>query len=82
MADSSRSAYTKGARGWSTGTKVLLGIVLLVIVIATLAVFTLTIAVLDTTDRDGAAVHYDIPCHPPGRGADHDREQPHPCHIV
>ena len=48
MADSSRDAGTKSSQGWSTGTKVLLGIVLLVIVIATLAVFTLTIAVLDT----------------------------------
>jgi hypothetical protein len=56
MADSSRSADTKGTRGWSTGTKVLLGIVLLVIVIATLAVFTLTIAVLDTTT--GTALPY------------------------
>ncbi len=48
MPDSSRNSDTKSTGGWSTGTKVLLGIVLLVIVIATLAVFTLTIAVLGT----------------------------------
>ena len=56
MADTSRRADPKGARGWITGTKVLLGIVLLVIVIATLAVFTLTIAVLDITT--GTALPY------------------------
>jgi hypothetical protein len=35
-------------KGWSTGTKALVGIIVLVLVIATLAVFTLTVAVLET----------------------------------
>ena len=46
MADVSKTPAAKG--GWSTGTKVLVGIIVLVVVIAVLAVFTLTIAVIDT----------------------------------
>jgi len=37
-----------GKTGWSTGTKVLVGIIVLVVVIAVIAVVTLSIAVLDT----------------------------------
>jgi hypothetical protein len=48
MADNRQNTGSQGTGGWSTGTKVLLGIIALVIVIAVLAVVTLTIAVLDT----------------------------------
>jgi hypothetical protein len=48
MADTKQTTGSQGTGGWSTGTKVLLGIIALVIVIAVLAVVTLTIAVLDT----------------------------------
>jgi hypothetical protein len=46
MADATKNPAEKG--GWSTGTKVLVGIVVLVVLVAMLAVFTLTIAVLDS----------------------------------
>jgi len=46
MADVTKTPAAKV--GWSTGTKILVGIVVLVVVIATLVVFTLTIAVLDS----------------------------------
>jgi hypothetical protein len=48
MADVTKKPESPGKSGWSTGTKVLVGIVVLIVVIATLAVVTLTIAVLDT----------------------------------
>jgi hypothetical protein len=37
-----------GKTGWSTGTKVLVGIIALVVIVAVIAVVTLTVAVLDT----------------------------------
>jgi len=46
MADITKNPAVKG--GWSTGTKVLVGIIALVVVISVLAVLTLTIAVLDS----------------------------------
>lgn len=49
MAETTNSPEQKGKAGWSTGTKVLVGIVVLILVIATLAVFTLTVAVLGST---------------------------------
>ncbi len=48
MADVTQMPESPGKKGWSTGTKVLVGIVVLVIAVAMLAVFTLTIAVIDT----------------------------------
>ena len=48
MADITEEPESPGKKGWSTGTKVLVGIVALVIVVAMLAVFTLTIAVIET----------------------------------
>ena len=46
MANVTQNPAAKG--GWSTGTKVLVGIIALVVVISVLAILTLTIAVLDT----------------------------------
>jgi len=46
MADVTQN--TAGKQGWSTGTKVLLGIIALVVVISVFAILTLTIAVLDS----------------------------------
>ena len=46
MADITKNLATMG--GWSTGTKVLVGIIALVVVISVLAILTLTIAVLDS----------------------------------
>jgi hypothetical protein len=46
MADTPKSSASPDTKGWSTGTKALVGIVVLVLVIATLAVFTLTVAVM------------------------------------
>ena len=48
MAETTNTPESKGKPGWSTGTKVLVGIVVLVLVVATLAVFTLTVAVLES----------------------------------
>jgi hypothetical protein len=48
MADTKQTTGSEGTRGWSTGTKVLLGIIALVAIISVLAVVTLTIAVLET----------------------------------
>jgi hypothetical protein len=48
MADTKQSPGSQESAGWSTGTKVLVGIVVLILVVATLAVFTLTIAVLES----------------------------------
>jgi hypothetical protein len=45
----------KDKKGWSTGTKVLLGIVVAIVLIAVIAVFTLTIAVLEV---DAAGTQY------------------------
>jgi len=45
-----------GKQGWSTGTKVLVGIIALVVIIAIVAVVTLSIAVLDT--RTGTEFPY------------------------
>jgi len=47
MADITKTPES-GKNGWSTGTKVLVGIIALVIVIAVIAVVTLTVAVLET----------------------------------
>jgi hypothetical protein len=46
MTESAKSPEPQGTKGWSTGTKALVGIVVLVLVLATLAVFTLTVAVM------------------------------------
>ncbi|WP_321505624.1 hypothetical protein [uncultured Methanoregula sp.] len=48
MSDTLSQMESKDKKGWSTGTKVLLGIIVVVALIAIVAVFTLTIAVLDT----------------------------------
>lgn len=45
-----------GQTGWSTGTKVLVGIIALIVVIAVIAVVTLTVAVLET--RTGTEFPY------------------------
>ncbi|HEX3000980.1 MAG TPA: hypothetical protein VHN82_01190 [Methanoregula sp.] len=47
MADSTESPASQ-SKGWSTGTKALVGVIVLVLVIATLAIFTLTVAVLES----------------------------------
>ena len=46
MAEPEKSKEPQGTKGWSTGTKALVGIVVLVLVLGTLAVFTLTVAVM------------------------------------
>lgn len=46
MAESEKSREPQGTKGWSTGTKALVGIVVLILVLATLAVFTLTVVVM------------------------------------
>lgn len=46
MAEPEKSKEPQGTKGWSTGTKALVGIVVLILVLATLAVFTLTVAVM------------------------------------
>ncbi|MFA4877118.1 MAG: hypothetical protein WC586_06860 [Methanoregula sp.] len=48
MSDTLSQMESKNKKGWSTGTKVLLGIIVVIVLIATLAIVTLTIAVLDT----------------------------------
>ena len=47
MADNTKNPESKGIIGWSTGTKVLLGVIAAVMIIAVLAIVTLTVAVLD-----------------------------------
>lgn len=46
MAEPEKSKEPQGTKGWSTGTKALVGIVVLILVLATLAVFTLTVVVM------------------------------------
>lgn len=46
MADTTKTPASQGEKGWSTATKALVGIVVLILVLATLAVFTLTVAVV------------------------------------
>lgn len=46
MAEPEKSKRPQETKGWSTGTKALVGIVVLILVLATLAVFTLTVAVM------------------------------------
>jgi len=46
MTEPEKSKEPQGTKGWSTGTKALVGIVVLILVLATLAVFTLTVAVM------------------------------------
>jgi hypothetical protein len=48
MADTTKSPASQENKGWSTGTKALVGVIVLVLVIATLAIFTLTVAVLES----------------------------------
>ena len=48
MAETTKSPASQENKGWSSGTKALVGIVVLILVIATLAVFTLTVAVLES----------------------------------
>jgi len=47
MTDPISDMEAKDKKGWSTGTKVLLGVVVAIVLIAIIAVFTLTIAVLE-----------------------------------
>ncbi|MDD1693711.1 MAG: hypothetical protein LUQ71_03205, partial [Methanoregula sp.] len=48
MADITQTPDSKGTTGWSTGTKVILGIIALVVIVAVIAIVTLTVAVLDS----------------------------------
>jgi hypothetical protein len=48
MPDSISQMEAKDKKGWSTGTKILLGIVVAVVLVAIIAAITLTVAVLDT----------------------------------
>jgi len=48
MADSSLQPEKKEKAGWSTGTKILVGIIALIVVISVIAVVTLTVAVIDS----------------------------------
>jgi hypothetical protein len=48
MPDSISQMEAKDKKGWSTGTKILLGIVVAVVLVAIVAAITLTVAVLDT----------------------------------
>ena len=48
MPDTISQMESKDKKGWSTGTKVLVGVIAVVVLVAIVAVFTLTIAVLDT----------------------------------
>jgi len=48
MPDTISQMEARDKTGWSTGTKVLVGILAIVVLVAIVAVFTLTIAVLDT----------------------------------
>jgi len=48
MSDTISQMEAKEKKGWSTGTKVLLGVLVLIALVAIIAVFTLTIAVIDT----------------------------------
>lgn len=48
MTDSKEKPESQDKQGWSTGTRVLVGIIALVIVIGTLAIVTLTVAVIES----------------------------------
>jgi hypothetical protein len=48
MADNPVDAESEGLKGMSTGTKVLVGIIIAVVLVALVAVFTLTIGVMET----------------------------------
>ena len=48
MAEIPQKPESQDKQGWSTGTKVLVGIIALVIVIGTLAIVTLTVAVIES----------------------------------
>jgi len=48
MPDSISQMEASDRQGWSTGTKVLVGVIAVVVLVALVAVFTLTIAVIDT----------------------------------
>lgn len=54
MAETSKTP--QDSKGWSTGTKALVGIVVLILVLATLAVFTLTVVVLGS--QTGTSLPY------------------------
>ncbi|MDD4136544.1 MAG: hypothetical protein PHT99_01440 [Methanoregula sp.] len=60
MADITKTPES-GKQGWSTGTKVLVGIIALIVVIALIAVVTLTVAVLET--RTGTELPYSTNYH-------------------
>nr|WP_321350414.1 hypothetical protein [uncultured Methanoregula sp.] len=48
MSDTLSEMESKDKKGWSTGTKVLVGVIAIIVLVAIVAVFTLTIAVLDS----------------------------------
>lgn len=48
MADNTKSPSSQGKTGWSTGAKVLVGIIAVVMIIAVIAIVTLSVAVLDS----------------------------------
>jgi len=48
MADNTKKPSSQGKTGWSTGAKVLVGIIAVVMIIAVIAIVTLTIQVLDS----------------------------------
>nr|WP_319377073.1 hypothetical protein [uncultured Methanoregula sp.] len=48
MSDTLSEMESKDKKGWSTGTKVLVGVIAIIVLVAIIAVFTLTIAVLDS----------------------------------
>ena len=56
MADSSLQPEKKENAGWSTGAKILVGLIALIVVVSFIAVVTLTVAVLDT--QAGASLPY------------------------
>ncbi|MCK9631653.1 MAG: hypothetical protein M0R30_08405 [Methanoregula sp.] len=48
MADPAQSPESQGKQGWSTGTKVLVGVIALIFIVAVIAIVTLSIAVAET----------------------------------
>lgn len=48
MADTTKTPKPEEKAGWSTGTKALVGVIVLVLVIGTLAIFTLSVAVVES----------------------------------
>ena len=56
-----QTVVIKEKQGWGLGTRILLWLIAIVVVLAVIAVLTISVAVLEHADRELVPVHYLLP---------------------